>query len=144
MATKKQIDEVNKKVTKEVERRRARSQRTFPAASFNEAISFAKQVFEFASGQPVRRLTLFDHIGRSPESGPSRQLITNANKYGLIKGGYQADILELTPDGLRAVDNELPAREQARAKIKLAIEDIEVFKRLYERFVGKPFLRRLP
>ena len=109
MATKKQVEAANLKVAAEVDRRR-RTTRTFPASSFEEAFSFAKQVYEFASGQPVRRLTLFDHVGKSPESGTSRQLMTNANKYGLIKGGYQADILELTPDGARALDPEVPAR----------------------------------
>ncbi len=32
----------------------------------------------------------------------------------------------------------MPARDQSRARIKLAIEDIEIFAKLHERFVGKP------
>ena len=36
----------------------------------------------------------------------------------------------------------IPAREQARARIKLAIEDVEVFAKLHERFVGKPLPAR--
>lgn len=119
---------------------RARTQRSFPASSFEEALEFAKAIFSFGSGQPVRRLTLFDHLGKSPESSASRQLITNAGKYGLIKGSYKADQLELTADGLRAVDESLPPREIARARVKLAIDDITPFKGLYERLVGN----RLP
>jgi hypothetical protein len=117
--------------------RRKRVVRPFPAAPFEEACAFARQVFDFGSGQPVRRLTLFDHLKKAPESGPSRQLIINAGRYGLIKGGVQADLLEPTPDGLRAVDPEIAVREQARARIKLGIEDIEVFGKLHARFVGK-------
>lgn len=117
--------------------RRKRSARTFPAAPFEEACEFARQVFEFGSGQPVRRLTLFDHIKKAPESGPSRQLIINAGRYGLIKGGVAADLLEPTPDGIRAIDQEIAVREQARARIKLAIDDIDVFAKLHARFVGK-------
>ncbi len=56
---------------------------------------------KFAAGQTrVRKLTLFDKIGESPDSGPSRQLITNSSRYGLTKGGYQAEFLELTPEGV--------------------------------------------
>jgi hypothetical protein len=113
-----------------------RSQRPFPASSFEEPLEFAKAIFSFGSGQPVRRLTLFDHLKKSPESGGSRQLLTNASKYGLIKGGYQADQLELTPDGAKAVDEGLPVREIARVRVKLAIEDIPPFRGLYERLIG--------
>jgi len=56
----------------------------------------------------------------------------------LIKGGYQSDVIELTSEGARAVDPQMPARDQSRARIKLAIEDIEIFAKLHERFVGKP------
>jgi hypothetical protein len=111
--------------------------RNFPASPFDETLDFAKQIFDFGSGEPVRRLSLFDHINKAPESGASRQLIINAGRYGLIKGGVQSDIIELTPDGLRAVDPQIPQRDQARARVKLAIEDIEVFAKLHERFVGR-------
>lgn len=115
---------------------RTRTHRPFPASSFEEALEFAKGMLAFGAGQPVRRLTLFDHLGKSPESGPSRQLITNANKYGLISGSYKADQLELTPDGIKAADETLPPRELARARAKLAIEDIPPFKELYQTLIG--------
>lgn len=131
-----QIEEVNEKVSKEVARRK-RIVRNFPASPFEEPLAFARQVFDFGSGEPVRRLTLFDHINKAPESGSSRQLIVNSGKYGLIKGGYQSDVIEITVDGIRSVDPEIPARDQVRSRIKLAIEEIEPFQKLHERFVGK-------
>src|SRR5277367_2559695 len=115
-------------------RRRSRPTRPFPAASFEEALSFARELFTVGSGRPVRRLTLFDHLGKAPESGASRMLITNANRYGLISGGYTAEQLELTADGVRAVDENVSKRELARTRVKLAIEGIEPFKQLYDRF----------
>jgi len=63
-------------------------------------------------------------------------LIGNANKYGLVKGSASAEQLELTPDGARSVDEEAPKREQAKSWIKLAVDDIEPFRKLYERFSG--------
>ncbi len=124
------------KIESVVAERRKRGNRPFPACAFEEAIGFAKLLLDYGSGKPVRRLSLFDHMKKAPESGPSRQLITNAGRYGLIKGSYSAEQLELTPDGARAVDDELSKREQAKARIKLAIDEIEPFNKLYERFSG--------
>lgn len=127
-------DDVNARVEAAVKKKRA--QRPFPACSFEEALEFARALFEYGSGKPVRRLSLFDHLQKSPESGPSRQLIVNANKYELIKGNYAAEQIELTPDGLKSVDDEMPAREQIKSRIQLAIQKIEPFSKLYERFSG--------
>lgn len=130
------IDEVNARVVREVARRR-RITRNFPASPLEEPLEFSKQIFDFGSGESVRRLSLFDHLDRAPESGASRQLIVNANRYGLVKGNYSSDFLELTPDGSRAVDPQIPPRDQARARIKLAVEEIEVFEKLHQRFAGR-------
>lgn len=116
--------------------RKKRSTRPFPACAFSEALEFAREVFEYGSGQPVRRLSFFDHLGKSPDSGASRQLITNTSKYGLTKGSYIAEQLEMTPEGSRAVDEEISARERTKAKIKLGLEDIEPFNKLYQQFSG--------
>lgn len=133
--------ETKQKMTEEARieaalQKKKRTQRPFPACPFEEALDFAKLILDYGSGKPVRRISLFDHIGKSPDSSTSRQAITNANKYGLTKGGYQADQLELTPDGARAVDEELGKREVLKSRIKLAIEDIEPFEKLYQRFLG--------
>ncbi len=114
--------------------KRKREARRFPACPFEEALAFAIEVAKFGSGHPVRRLSLFDHLGKSPESRLSRTLITSAGKYGLTKGGYQARRLKLTEDGARVLDDNLPTREQVNARIKLAIHDQEPFSKLYERF----------
>jgi hypothetical protein len=116
--------------------KKKRTQRPFPACAFEEALEFAKAIFDYGSGKPVRRLSLFDHLQKSPESGSSRQLIVNANKYDLIKGSYAAEQLELTPDGIRSIDEELPKREQAKARIQLAVTGIAPFNALFERFAG--------
>lgn len=128
--------EADRKVAAAAEAKRRRSQRPFPACAFEEALQFAKEIATYGSGQPVRKLSFFDHIKKAPDSGPSRQLITNAGKYGLTVGGYQAEHLKLTDDGARAVDDDAPVRERAKARVKLAILDQEPFNVLYERFKG--------
>jgi hypothetical protein len=123
-----------------IKKSRKRAVRNFPASSFEEALSFAGSLFEFGSGQPARRLSLFNHLGKAPESGPSRQAITNASRYGLISGSHNSETLELTDEGRRILDDTTPAREKARLKTKLAIENIEPFQGIYEKFKGN----RLP
>jgi len=116
--------------------KKPREQRNFPACSFEEALELAKAIEENAGNQPIRRLTLFDAIGRAPESGPSRQLITNSSKYGLITGGYQAEYLQLTENGYKVTNNEVPEVESLKAKYDLAINTIEPFIKVYEKNVG--------
>jgi len=116
--------------------KKQRSQRPFPAASFEEALGLAKAMHKLAAGQPIRRLTLFDELGKSPESGASRQWIVNANKYGLIKGSYAAEWLELTEDGSRASSEDTPAIDRSRIFFKLGIQQIPTFNSLFERFVN--------
>ena len=120
--------------------RRTRRTTLFPAATFEDALELAIAIFKNGSGQPVRRITLFDEMGKSPDSGTSRQLITNSAKYGLTTGSYSAEQLALTPEGLTAVADEVSPATQLRARFKLAIESNEIFKGLYETYVGN----RLP
>lgn len=112
----------------------------FPASTFEDALELATSIYEFGSGQPVRRITLFDDMGKSPDSGASRQLVTNSAKYGLTTGSYQAEFLGLTPEGMQAVGDDATAAARARARFKLAIESVEVFKLLYDTYLNN----RLP
>ncbi len=107
--------------------------RSFPAATFEEALALAQGIQQFAAGQKVRRLTLFDNLKKSPDSGPSRQLVSNSSRYDLTKGSYAAEYLELTENGRIATSQDVSPQDQLRARVKLAIEDIRPFKALYDR-----------
>jgi hypothetical protein len=120
--------------------RRKRPQRNFPAATFEESLELALAIQKHASGQKIRYLTLFQEMGRSAESGTSRQLVTNSNKYGLTSGSYKDGYLALTPDGYTATAEDMPEREKIRARFKLAIEQVTFFKKLHEHYVNN----RLP
>lgn len=116
--------------------RRRRTVRPFPACAFKDALEIANAIQEHSGGQPIRRLTLFDHLDKAPDSGASRQLITNSNKYGLTTGSYASETLELTEQGAIATSDESTPREKTRARVKLAIQDIEPFNVVYEKFVN--------
>lgn len=114
--------------------RRRRAARLFPAMSFEEALFLANAIQEHGSGQPIRRLTLFEALGRSPDSGPTRKLITSSGQYGITKGAYSAETLSLTELGATASDpNGAPGTKLA-AQAELAILKIAPFKALYERY----------
>lgn len=120
--------------------RKIRRTTLFPAASFEESLTLANAIQKHAAGQKVRRLTLFDQMGKSPDSGASRQLIINSNKYGLTKGSYSAEHLELTADGKIASGTDTPTRDRLSIRFKLAVTTQPPFHALYEAQKGN----RLP
>jgi hypothetical protein len=116
---------------------RRRTQRPFPAAAFDDAVVLAEEIQRLAGGQArIRRITLFEQLDRSPDSGLARQQIVNSNRYGLTEGSYRADFLELTRLGQTATDPDAPPRERARARFEAAIANIAPFKSLYDSLEG--------
>ena len=121
-------------------KKRPRRTTLFPASSFEEALTLANAIQKHAAGQKVRRLTLLDQMQKSPDSSATRQLIVNSNKYGLTKGSYVAEHLELTPDGKLATGSDVAPRDRLKARFKLAFNGVPPFKALYEAQKGN----RLP
>ncbi len=76
----------------------------------------------------MRRLDVFHELGKSPDSGPSRMLVTSSNGYGLTTGSYKADKLTLAPLGRRlAIDGDQKALIDA-------VLNVDVFKKFFERY----------
>lgn len=113
-----------------------RKQRSFPASSFEDATVLANEMHRMGSTR-VRRLTLFEELGRSAESSISRQLVINSGRYGLTSGGAQAEWIELNDEGQVATSPDVAPRKRMRARFNLAIDSIPPFKALYDEFVGK-------
>lgn len=120
--------------------RKPRTQRPYPAVPFSQAVALGDAIHQHASGQKVRRLTLLEKLQLSPLSSSTKMLITNSGKYGITKGGYNAEWLELTPEGEIATDPQAAPKMKLRARFDLAISGIPPLKLLYDEYVGK----RLP
>jgi hypothetical protein len=120
--------------------RRKRTPRIFPATSFREALYLAEAIHKHGAGQQVRRLTLFEALDRSPDSGPTRKLITSSVQYGITSGGYSAEFLDLTPTGRIASSPTAPERAKLKARLELAVIGIPPFNFIYQRYKGN----RLP
>jgi len=127
--------------TKSTEKRRGRGPaKPYPTLSLQDSLVLAKTIADEGVGDDMRRLTLFDRLGRSPDSGRSRQLITVSNRYGLTKGSYQAEFITVTEVG-RAVAANAPQFTKGRDQgFKCAIGQFEPFSHLYETLKS----RRIP
>ena len=119
---------------------RTRRSRPYPASSFEDALSLGEAIMQYAAGEKVRRLTLMQHMNKSPGSGGTKMMITNSNKYGITSGGYSAEHLELTEKGRIVVNPARPERERRKAAFDLAIAGVAPFALLYDHYREK----RLP
>ncbi|SCG80303.1 hypothetical protein GA0070609_6358 [Micromonospora echinaurantiaca] len=120
--------------------RRKRRTRPVPPVTFDEALTLGLAIQEHAAGQRVRRLTLFENMNREADSNASRALITGSFQYGITRGSYKSEHLELTPDGATATSSDTSPSDRFVAQFGLAIEKNEIFRKLYDNFKGN----RLP
>lgn len=120
------------------EKKKKRNRRNMPFASMcaSECVILPEGIWKYAAGQKIRRITLFDEIGKSPDSGPSRTMITASSKYGFTNGGYQAEYLELSEEGYVAFNPEESLQNRLKAKFNLIIGGNEYFKAIYEKYKG--------
>src|SRR5260370_3051862 len=116
--------------------RNPRKERKFPALTFEEALVLAEAIHKYAAGQKVRRLPLFEKLDESPDSHASKRLITASGQYGLTKGSYTAEYLELTPEGKDASSEEIAPSKRLETRFNLAIKDDAPFDFLYEKRKG--------
>lgn len=128
------------KVATDTKAARGRKARPYPASSFTDALPLGEAIMKHAAGEKVRRLTLLQQMDKSPNSGPTKMMITNSGKYGITSGSYAAEHLELTETGRAAVDTSGSPRERRRSAFALAVESVPPFKLLYDQYKGK----RLP
>lgn len=116
--------------------RAKRTTRPFPAASLEESLTIPRAIWTHGAGKPVRRLTLFQKLDASPTSGKSRQEVTNASRYGLIKGSYASEELSLTEDGLVICNPDSPRSTVLSRSFEIAVGSIPPFRKLYDTYVG--------
>lgn len=118
-------------------KKKKRVKRPYPACPYQDALAIGKGIVKHASGERVRRLTLLQKMGLTATTGTTRQMITDSGKYGITQGSYSADYLELTESGQLACDDLVSKRQKTEASFKLAIQDIEPFRILYDSFKDK-------
>ena len=106
----------------------------YPILPFEQALRFGQGVAEVGAGHPVKRATLLEKLNLAVNQ-TTKDLITASSKYGITNGTHDAEEFSLTPEGAMAVEPTASPKRN-RARIKLAITEIEPFQRLYEKFRG--------
>ena len=61
-----EVDNPNGENEEKPKNKRKRRVINFPTSTYEDSLEIANAIWKFASGQKIRRLTLFDNIGRSP------------------------------------------------------------------------------
>lgn len=109
----------------------------FPRVPLKSVIELVDAIYELGHGDPVRRRTAFEHIGRSPDSSASYTLIAAANSgYNAIKGGKTATDLELRQNGLRIAKSR--GAEERKAAVVQTLFENEFFSALIDKFSDRP------
>lgn len=113
---------------------RRRGPKPYPVIPFEQALRIGQGIADFGAGHPMKRSTLLEKLNL-PVNQTTKDLITASGKYGITEGAHDAEEIKLTEEGVKVV---APAAslERTRARIKLAITDVEPFNKLYEKFRG--------
>lgn len=109
----------------------------FPRVALEPVLELLDGIQELGHGDPVRRRTAFEHINRSPDSSTSYALNAAANSaYGVIKGGKNAQYLELTATGKRIA--EAATSDDRLAAIHDVLFENEFFAALVDKYADRP------
>ena len=110
-----------------------KSRKPFPVMQFQDVLAIAKTISEVGVDDKLRRLILFDRLGKSPTSGSSRQLISSSSRYGLTSGGYQAELIILTDAGKIVAGQPISIPNVRNIVFKCAIMQFDSFNQLYDK-----------
>ena len=128
--------DIDKNIKPDQEKKtKAPSRSVFPRIPLNKVLALAEKIYELGEGDPVPRLVVFDKLGKSADSGPSRMLITTSNAYGLTTGSYQAERLGITEHGKAIVSLEKDIERQPYLMETLLANNL--FVQFYENYKNK-------
>lgn len=100
----------------------------FPPVDLETALIIPKTILTENSGQPMRRLTIFNILKKSPESSTSRSLLTASSGYGLTEGSYAAETIKLTERGKNIASTNDPQAKLA------AVIGVPVFAKFFDNY----------
>ncbi len=90
-------------MAKESPRKKIIRQTDVPSCSLDEAIKLPKVIAEQYAYKPATPLEVAAGLGMQPTSGGFRMLCGASSAYGLTKGGYNTESIELTDLGMKIV-----------------------------------------
>lgn len=91
-----------------------KARRNFPRYKLGDALELAAKVRELgAGGKALNRLLLAEALGLKPLSTNYRDLLSSANKYGLVTGNEKSENVTLTDLGSAATSTDPATRQKA-------------------------------
>jgi hypothetical protein len=108
----------------------------FPRIALNKVLELSEKIYELGQGDTVPRLVVFDGLGKSASSGPSRMLVTTSNGYGLTTGNYNAPRLGLTDAGKDITSTTDTAQKSAKLA-DLMLKEGTLFQKFYSYYTDK-------
>jgi len=108
-------------------KRKYLSQTDVPAYSLSKAIKVAQAIADNYGKSPTRPLAVAQALNQQPTSGGFRMLAGASWAYGLTDGGYNAEVIAITPLGKRIVSptsegDDLAAKREALLRPRVVSE----------------------
>ncbi len=123
----------NESMSMENKRRKRGPSRPFPLITFEKALELSNGIIEHGIDSEIPRLSLMDKLQISPSSQETRDLITSSGKYGLTKGSYQSDDLQVTDKAKELLSGVLRGKEAKETQFNLALGQFKPFSDLFEK-----------
>jgi hypothetical protein len=127
--------EQEKPATTEEARVHSRTKAAFPRLTLSKVMELPSIIKELGDGDPVPRLVIFDKLNKSPDSGPSRMLVSTSNAYGLTSGSYKAERLTTTELGKSLLGAKTDAARM-RIALKVLLTN-DLFSQFYNKYVNR-------
>lgn len=106
--------------------------RPYPSISLRDAVAIPNGLRDHNASHPMNRILLAEALGAQPASSAFRDLITAANKYGLITGNFSSETIALTPLGQQVAN---PASEEEHLDaLRQAMERVPLFKQMLKHY----------
>lgn len=128
-----------KKVTT-TKKRTKLSQKDVPSMSLDKSLAVAKAIVDNYASKPASPLQVARALNVTPTSGPFRMLCGASVAYGLTKGGYNVDQIELLPLGKRIL-KPTTENDDLRAKVE-AFSRPRVINEFINKYNGSPIPRK--
>lgn len=115
------------------------SQGDVPSMTLEKSIEIAKAIVDNYASKPATPLQVAKALNVLPSTGPFRMLCGASIAYGLTKGGYNAEKIELLPLASRILKPKIE-NDDSKARVESFLKP-RVIKKFIEKYKGSPIPR---
>lgn len=116
------------------------SQQDVPSMSLDKSLAIARAIVDNYASKPASPLQVAKALNVTPTSGPFRMMCGASVAYGLTKGGYNVDKIELLPLG-KQILKPTTQNDDLKAKVE-AFSKPRVISEFINKYSGSPIPRK--